>query len=807
MQKIDVIMLANNVEERHYQLSLETIESLRKTNSDVEFNIIIMESNRDSDYIFDGCTIIKPEIKFNYAEFVNIGYSRCINDWVLVINNDLYFTPEWFNEVAEVYNKDNSIESFSFYEPDYHGKYFSGLFNDSDDVYEGYDVGSTISGWCILHRRSVIDKIIKWDAAFSFYYVDDDYGQSIKSKGIRNAMLKKSIVYHRVSQSHETIPDLVNQRAADLARNLYEKKWFSASPLLSVIVPAFAFDEYIAECIDSILSQNTDFEIEILVRDDHSCDRTNDILYSKYHDNKKVHILSSTENIGPFGNIKFLIERSRGKYIAYIDGDDYFTDQDKLQKQVDFLEAHPDYFMHSTGYRNLFPDGTIRPLDGKWNTPLKSDLTHLDLLESNMVTFGRVFRNSPGLMREWMADSPYLDWAFNFQASLMGKIKCEAWCSGIYRHNENGMFSLKTQEQKDADNSYIRSLLAERLVMKNSKITIIDCFAHSETIKIKLKDAIRKIKSTGCDVMLISNTSMERDIIDMCDFYLYDKRNQLFKKEYTNVTDVQFFNSNGPFVAYNIKPGLQRHGLSVLVNLFNALNTAKSLGYTYFQRIECDDLFGNISLSAMSNVDDICSNEGKKGLFYFNESPGENNISFHYFYCEIDYFLKSVNPIRNENDYIEYLMRENGNMDFVIAESYVYDNLIKAGRENVIHKSGSHDMNLDFPDTTWNTETSGSNMEEKYNGCLTEIYKTYNSDGTPGTNVVYSYNYSGERKKRIIDIYSDSSNYYIEQLCECRGAWAYTPIPDDVIYIDVCEDDIKLYSQKNENIKSYLKFT
>jgi hypothetical protein len=424
-----------------------------------------------------------------------------------------------------------------------------------------------------------------------------------------------------------------------------------------------------------------------------------------------------------------------------------------------------------------------------------------------MVTFGRVFRNSPGLMKEWMLDSPYLDWAFNFQTSLMGKIKCEAWCSGIYRHSENGMFSLKTKEQKNTDNSYIRSLLAERLAIKNRKITIIDCFAHNEEIKIKLRDAIRKIKSTGCNVMLISNTSMERDIIDMCDFYLYDKRNQLFRKEYTNVVDVDFFNSPGHFVAHNVKSGLQRHGLSVLVNLFNALNTAKSLGYKYFQRIECDDLFGNISLSTMSNVDDVCTRENKKGLFYFNESPEENNISFHYFYCEIDYFLNSVNPIGNENDYIEYLMRENGNMDFVIAESYVYDNLIKAGRENIIHKAGSLDMNLDFPDTVWNTETSGSNMDEKYNGCLTEIYKTYNSDGTPGTNVIYSYNYSGESKKRIIDIYTDSSTYYIEQLCECRGAWSYTPIPDDVIYIDVCEDDIKLYSQKNENIKSYLKFT
>jgi len=579
------------------------------------------------------------------------------------------------------------------------------------------------------------------------------------------------------------------------------------SPLLTVIVPAYKFENYIKECIKSILDQVTNFDFEILVGDDYSQDLTNNILRAEFTNENKLTILERPKNLGPFYNIKDLIERSRGKYIAYIDGDDYFTDPYKLQKQVDFLESNPDYFMHSTGYRNLFPDGTISPSDGRWNVPLKTDLTYADLLESNMVTFGRVFRNSPGLMKDWILDSPYLDWAFNFQASLMGKIKCEAWCGGIYRHNENGMFSLKTQEEKDESNSYVRSMLVERLSIKNSKITIIDCFAHSEEIKIKLKDAIRKIKSSGCDVMLISNTSMERDIIDMCDFYLYDKRNQLFKKEYTNVIDVQFFNSNGPFVAYNVKPGLQRHGLSVLVNLFNALNTAKSLGYTHFQRIECDDLFSNAALETMSNVSDTCIREGKKGLFYFNESPGENNISFHYFYCEIDYFLNSVNKISNENDYIEYLIRENGNMDFVIAESYVYDNLVKAGRENIIHKSGSHDMNLDFPDTIWNTETSGSNMDEKYNGCLTEIYKTYTNDGIRGADVIYSYNYSGDPKKISVSVYGDSYNYSLEHSCNCRGAWTYTQIPDDVIYIDVYENDIKLYSQKNENIKSHLKFT
>ena len=570
--------------------------------------------------------------------------------------------------------------------------------------------------------------------------------------------------------------------------------------LLSVIVPAYNFEKYIEQCVQSILDQKTNFRFEIIVRDDHSGDRTNEILDSKFGMDDRLVILRSDKNLGPFGNIKLLIENARGKYIAYIDGDDYFTDPDKLQKQVDFLEEHPEYSMHSTGYESLYSDGTTY----RW-APLKNVVTYNDLLTSNIVSFGRVFRNIPGLMKKWMLDSPYLDWAFNFEASLTGKIWCSGWTSGVYRHNDEGMFSMKSQADKDIENANVVKLLSERLAIKNKKITIIDCFIQSDSIKSKLKDAIRKIKSTGSDVMLVSNTSADKDIIDMCDFYLYDRRNQLFRKEYTNVVDVHFFNSTGSFIAYNIKPGLQRHGLSVLVNLFNALDVAKSMGYTHFQRIECDDIFGEMSLEFMTEVPDIVG-DNKKGLFYLNESPGENNISFHYFYCEIDYFLNSVNRINNENDYVEYLLRENGNLDFVIAESYVYDNLMKSGRDNIISKSGSDDMNLDFPDTTWNTETSGSNIDEKYNGCISEIYRTYRNKEFSG-NVIYSYNYSESVKEREIDIYTKASgNYTINHSCGCRGAWTYTEIPDDIIYIDVYEDGIKLYSQKIEDVKSYLNF-
>ena len=578
---------------------------------------------------------------------------------------------------------------------------------------------------------------------------------------------------------------------------------------LSYVVPTYMFGNYIVKCIDSILSQRTNFEFEVLVRDDHSRDKTNDILQEKYGENERVKIFKSTENLGVFGNIKFLIEKAKGEYIAYLDGDDYYIDDDKIQYQVDFLEANPEYIMHSTGNLMLSPEGNISPDNGQWVAPLYREPKTSDLIRANLVGFGRVFRNIENVVKPWMSKAPYFDWMLNFELALRGKIYCDDRCTGIYRLTSDGMFSLKSEEEKRKENKRVTKLLIERVrdEFKTKKITIIDCFIRNESIEAKLKASIAEMKSRGEDVMLISNTPADKSVIEMCDFYLYDHRNQLFEETYTNIEDVDFFTPGDGFVAHNVKPGLQRHGLSVLVNLFNSLHVAKSLGYTHFQRLECDDLFGTQSLDMMIELEGRCLLENKKGLFYFNEDPNDRNVSFHYFFCEIDYFLDKVHRINNESDYIEYLLANHGNRDFVIAERYIYENLKRNGCDEIIHKNGKLDMNSDFPDTIWNTETSGSNVSEKYRGCLTDLYNKYAGDWSHLGVVIYSSNYSNTLRERKIRVNLDNGeHYYINQLLTCKGAWTFENAPVNIESIDVYENEELLYSQTSQEIKSYLKW-
>ena len=120
----------------------------------------------------------------------------------------------------------------------------------------------------------------------------------------------------------------------------------SKSVLVSICCTTYNHENYISQCLDGFLSQKTNFKFEILVHDDASTDRTPDIVreYEKSHP-KLFRNIYQKENQFLIQNTltNILYPMAKGKYIALCEGDDYWTDPYKLQKQVDFLEKNPDY--------------------------------------------------------------------------------------------------------------------------------------------------------------------------------------------------------------------------------------------------------------------------------------------------------------------------------------------------------------------------------------------------------------------------------------------------------------------------------
>lgn len=119
-------------------------------------------------------------------------------------------------------------------------------------------------------------------------------------------------------------------------------------PLVSICCATYNHENYIKQALEGFLMQIVNFSIEIIVHDDASIDNTSNIIreYAKQH--PQIITIIQPENLMSKGlnpTIEYCLLKAQGKYIALCDGDDYWTDPLKLQKQVDFLEQNEDYVM------------------------------------------------------------------------------------------------------------------------------------------------------------------------------------------------------------------------------------------------------------------------------------------------------------------------------------------------------------------------------------------------------------------------------------------------------------------------------
>lgn len=345
----------------------------------------------------------------------------------------------------------------------------------------------------------------------------------------------------------------------------------------------------------------------------------------------------------------------------------------------------------------------------------------------------------------------------------------------------------------------------DKIFKKESKnIVIIDCFVRNKTIENCLINCIDNFKADGFDILLISNTIVDKSILAKVNYFVYDSRNQLFEYDYTNIKNVNLFKINDTFEMHDIKSGLQKHGLSVLANLFNSLDMIKNIGYTHFIRVEVDDLFGDLSRKYIKSVPKLCEDNNKKALFYYNENRefDSNDISFHFIYSEIEFFINKIGAIRSEEDYKDFLFRQRGNHDFMIVEEYIYVNLKNNGDSDVLIKDGTK-MSNDFPDTTWNTIVSDSNSESKYKGVITTIYLVSNSNSL----AILTYSYIDKETNRKIEIIKDDNILYtISQSVFYNDAWSYNIVNNEFDSIKVYENDIFLYEELNQKIENYIIF-
>ncbi|MDF1859538.1 MAG: glycosyltransferase [Verrucomicrobiales bacterium] len=168
----------------------------------------------------------------------------------------------------------------------------------------------------------------------------------------------------------------------------------AVEPLVSIACIAFNHGKFLEEALDGVLKQKIDFPIEILIGEDDSTDDTLEIAkryQARYPD--QIQILRSTRNLGQYtrsGRLNFLraLRSCRGKYVAVLEGDDFWSDPDKLSRQVSYLEKHPDASGCFTDCDIVDEDGKViepRPL---WNKPYQESYTQPECLADLGSAYG-----------------------------------------------------------------------------------------------------------------------------------------------------------------------------------------------------------------------------------------------------------------------------------------------------------------------------------------------------------------------------------------------------------------------------------
>ena len=231
-----------------------------------------------------------------------------------------------------------------------------------------------------------------------------------------------------------------------------------SQPLVSVIVATYQHARFIAQCLDGILMQKTSFPFEVVLGEDESHDGTREICidYARKHPDR-IRLFLRSRSLSTYVengvtrrlNGAWCRRSARGRYIAMCEGDDYWTSADKLQKQVDFLEAHPECSM--CFHNVLVVDDTGKePPRPAYNFNMRSSYSVLDLLPHNFIhTPSVVYRRSalPPSMPDWFRLMPMGDWPTWLLLGQNGRIGYLQDTMGVYRMHAGGIWSQMSRSQ------------------------------------------------------------------------------------------------------------------------------------------------------------------------------------------------------------------------------------------------------------------------------------------------------------------------------------------------------------------------
>lgn len=252
-------------------------------------------------------------------------------------------------------------------------------------------------------------------------------------------------------------------------------------PLVSVCMITYNHEDFIKQAIEGVLMQQTDFNVEFIISNDCSNDNTHVVIEKLIasNRNKNINFLyhNQSENLGMMSNFIFALEKCQGKYIALCEGDDYWIDSLKLQKQIDFLELNNEYSF--CGHQHIISkDYILQDINIQLKVVEFEDLVHKNLISTASLVFRKRYLNP--LFIKWLNKLPAGDWALQ----LFVLQKYEGYVlkdrMSVYRQHNSGVWS--NLGKKEMGLKGIQTLLEVRQKLKK------------KDLKAKINNAIRNRK-------------------------------------------------------------------------------------------------------------------------------------------------------------------------------------------------------------------------------------------------------------------------------------------------------------------------
>lgn len=278
--------------------------------------------------------------------------------------------------------------------------------------------------------------------------------------------------------------------------------------MVSVVCIAYNHERFIRQALESFVVQKTNFKFEILVHDDASPDRTADIIREyeqKYPE--LIRAVYQTENQYSQGRTPrcFLAPMVRGKYVAFCEGDDYWTSPDKLQKQVDALEAHPEI--------DVCAHGADKTLNGKFFQTIAPSKVDTIIPIEKVIEEGGSMVATSSLMRRaefYLVPAPFTkvaqfnDYTIQVYSSLRGGMLYLADRMSVYNCRTDGTsYSAACKKNKALNNktySQRREMLAALDAYTEGKLRrsialYLEKLETAELLSEETRAAFKKIKS------------------------------------------------------------------------------------------------------------------------------------------------------------------------------------------------------------------------------------------------------------------------------------------------------------------------